>query len=250
MYHSSPQWPIDVNSVAYKRMRRGFAAGRASFTMPRMNLKQAAPGGARRRPAPVTDARMLRTRASLRRALLVLLERKPLDQISIRDIAAEAGIGYATFFRHHASKEALLDEIAAEQIAQLVEATLPVLDGSNTRVACLAMCRHVGQHRALWSALLSGAPATLRREFTRLVQLGAAQVRNRGWLPVELGVVYGVSACIEILGWCLRRPQEYGDEQIAEIIDRLVVTPAFAGAGPQAKAAAHFAAPGTRTPRR
>jgi AcrR family transcriptional regulator len=182
------------------------------------------------RTAPVTDMRMFRTRKALRRALLALLERKQLDQITIRDIVAEAGIGYATFFRHHASKEALLNEIAAEQVGRMMSLTLPLLDPTDTRVSCLALCNYVSKHRALWSALLSGGAAgTFRTEFIRLAKEGAANVRSSDWLPVELGAVYGVAAAIEILAWWLRRPAgEYTAEQVAEFLDRLVVAPATA----------------------
>ena len=173
---------------------------------------------------------MLRTRQALRRALLALLDRKQLDQITIRDIVAEAGIGYATFFRHHASKEELLDEIAAEQVGNLMALTLPLLDPTDTRVSCLALCKYVNKHRALWSALLTGGAASaLRAEFIRLATASAATVRTNDWLPVELGAVYGVTASIEILTWWLRRPAgEYPAEQVAEFLDRLVVAPATA----------------------
>src|SRR5262249_45466309 len=149
----------------------------------------------RSRSAPVTDVRMLRTRQALRRALLALLERKQLDQISIRDIVAEAGIGYATFFRHHASKEELLNEIAAEQVGRLMALTLPLLDPTDTRVSCVAVCNYVNKHRALWSALLTGgAAASLRAEFIRLAKMGADGQISSDWLPVELGAVHGVAA--------------------------------------------------------
>jgi AcrR family transcriptional regulator len=184
----------------------------------------------RSRPSAVTDVRMLRTRQALRRALLALLDRKQLDQITVRDIVAEAGIGYATFFRHHASKEELLDEIAAEQVGNLMALTLPLLDPTDTRVSCLALCKYVNKHRALWSALLTGGAAgALRAEFIRLATASAAAVRRSDWLPVELGAVYGVTAAIEILAWWLRRPAgEYPVEQVAEFLDRLVVAPATA----------------------
>ena len=182
----------------------------------------------RTRPAAVTDLRMLRTRQALRRALLALLDRNQLDQITIRDIVAEAGVGYATFFRHHASKEELLNEIAAEQVGSLMALTLPLLDPTDTRVSCLALAKYVDKHRALWSALLTGGAAgTLRAEFIRLAQEAAANVRSNEWIPVEHGAVYGVTATIEILTWWLRRPAgEYTPEQVAEFIDRLVVAPA------------------------
>jgi AcrR family transcriptional regulator len=176
--------------------------------------------------SPVMDARMRRTRNALHGALLVLLERKQFDQVTIREIAAEAGIGYATFFRHHASKAQLLEEVAAEQIGQLMALTLPLLDATDTRVACLALCKYVGEHRALWSALLTGAGGVMREEFIRQATNNTASLgRTRSWLPVELGAIYGVTATVEILTWWLRRHDEFTAEQIAEIVDRLVVIP-------------------------
>ena len=189
--------------------------------------------GHRSRPSNVTDARMLRTREALRSALLTLLERTQLEQITVRDIVAEAGIGYATFFRHHASKEDLLNEIAAEQIGRLMALTLPLLDATDTRAACVALCEYVGKRRAIWSALLTGGAAgTLRAEFIRLAKEGAATLQPSDWLPVELGAVYGVAASIEILTWWLRRPAgEYSVEQVAEFLDRLVVAQATSERG-------------------
>lgn len=171
---------------------------------------------------------MVRTRAALRRALLKLLERKHFDQITVRDIAGEAHVGYATFFRHHESKAELLEEVAEEQIRNLMELALPLLVAADTRGSCLALCRYVNEHRAIWSALLTGGAAgAMREEFIRQAMLsGSAQVQRSSWLPVELGAIYGVSATVEILAWWLRQPQDFAVERIAEIIDRLVVTPA------------------------
>ncbi|MGH6960891.1 MAG: TetR/AcrR family transcriptional regulator [Dongiaceae bacterium] len=179
----------------------------------------------------MSDARMRRTRKALRQALLTLIERKQLEDITIREIAAEAGIGDATFFRHHASKAELLEEVAAEQIARLMSLALPLVQSSDTRGTCLALARYVYEHRAVWSALLTGGAAgAMRQEFIRLAIESAGTVRAESWLPVELGAVYGVSATVEILAWWLRRPDEVSPEQIAEILNRLVVAPAMGSA--------------------
>lgn len=182
------------------------------------------------KPGAVVDTRIVRSRESLRNGLLALLERKQFEQITIRDIAAEAQVGYATFFRHHPSKEDLLNQIAAEEIGQLMALTLPLLDTSDTRVSCVALCNYVDQHRALWSTLLAGgAAATMRTEFIRLARQGASKVRSSGWIPVELGAVYGVAATIEILAWWLHQPPgAYSVIQMAEFVDLLVVAPATA----------------------
>lgn len=178
-------------------------------------------------PAEVTDARMLRTRAALRAALLALIEREPFDRITVRDIVAEAGVGYATFFRHHPTKAALLDDIAAEQTRRLMALTLPVLDSADTRATSIALCTYVDEHRGLWSALLTGGAAgAMREEFARLSrEAGTTQLPANSWLPTELGVVFGVSATVEILAWWLRQPDDFPLEKIAEILDRLVIAP-------------------------
>lgn len=183
-------------------------------------------------PPPVTtttDARMVRTRAAMRKALLALLERKQLDHITVRDIAAEAKIGYATFFRHHESKWELLKDVAEEEISRLMAQGMPLLVADDTRGSALALCKYVREHRAIWSALLTGGAAgAMREEFIRqAMQQGASQVQKSRWLPVELGAIYGVSATVEILAWWLRQPDDFSVERIAEIVDRLVIAPSI-----------------------
>jgi AcrR family transcriptional regulator len=177
----------------------------------------------------VPDARMVRTRAALRDALLALLEEKPFDQISIREVTARSGTGYATFFRHYETKAALLNDIATAEIGTLIGLALPVLWAADTRAAARALCTYVDTRHALWSALLTGGAAGLMRaEFIR--QAGAippGQTNPNSWLPADLRVIYGVSATVEILAWWLSRRDEYSCEQISEILDRLVITPSL-----------------------
>ncbi|MDR3417251.1 MAG: TetR family transcriptional regulator [Nevskia sp.] len=177
----------------------------------------------------MTDARTLRTRRSLHRALVSLLARKQFDQITVRDIAAAAGIGYATFFRHHASKADLLNEVAAEQVGRVMAMLMPAVEGADPRSASLLLCQCVSQQRAVWTSLLTGGAAgALRQEFVRLAQ-EHSRVRISDWLPVDLGAAHGVSATVEILAWWLRNPERQTAEQVAQLLDRLVVLPLLAG---------------------
>src|SRR5690242_17538395 len=95
------------------------------------------------------DARMARSRAALGEALLTLLEAKAFDQLTVREIAQTATVGYATFFRHYPDKEALLNDVAAQQVRDLLALALPVLYAADSRAACLALCRFVDEHRRL-----------------------------------------------------------------------------------------------------
>ena len=177
--------------------------------------------------ATATDARVVQTRAALREALLELLDQKPLEDITIREIAATAGIGYTTFFRHHTNKADLLNDIAAVEIQKLFALTLPAFDATDTRAGALALCHYVAEHRALWSRLLAGGAAPqLRDEFLRLTrQFAKRQSSGRDWLPAEVGVIFGASSTMELLTWWLQQAEPIPVEQLAAIHERLVVRP-------------------------
>lgn len=167
------------------------------------------------------DARIVKTDLALRRAMLELLESKPLEQITIRDIAAKAGIHYTTFFRHHPTKESLLNSVAADQIERLVELSVPVHDAVNTHAAYVAICAYVSEHRPLWTALLTGGAAgTMREELLRVARtLAQGRERRFNTIPVELSVICSVSIIVETLSWWLK--QEEADISVEEIAEML-----------------------------
>lgn len=163
-----------------------------------------------------------------------LLEEQSFDQITIRDICARAGSGYATFFRHFPDKAALLSDLAAVSIRELLERAVPILYSVDTRASCVTLFSYVQERRPLWSTLLTGGAAgTVREEFLRQARLLAAAdaqlpksaKRTRSWLPEDLAVVFGVSGVIEILTWWLEHRGTFSVDEIAGILDRLVIAP-------------------------
>jgi len=176
------------------------------------------------------DPRAMRTRYALRDALLKLLETVPFEQITIRDIVAEAGIGYSTFFRHHETKESLLSEVAAQQITNLINLSMPIMDAHDMRAASTALFSYVYSFRPLWSTLLTGgASGAIRDEFLRQARVIATnRVPSNSRLPTDLGSLLIVSGTIELLTWWLRQTNPLPVNQIAEIHDEVVVTPVIA----------------------
>ncbi len=173
------------------------------------------------------DPRAVRTQEALQSAMLQLLREKALDQISVRDIVAEAGIGYNTFFRHHPSKESLLETIAAKQISTLFQLSVPVLDAKNLRAAALALLGYVSDNRLLWKTLLTGgAAAFVREEFLRHAQT-VAEVRGKPnrLMPPDLGTLLIVSSVLELISWWLRQSKPLSVEHVADILDSAIVNP-------------------------
>jgi len=181
----------------------------------------------RREDSSPGDARQVRTRKALTEAMLGLLTEASFDQITIREITARAGTGYATFFRHYPDKEALLGDVASQEIANLLAMTLPMLDAESSAASTRTLCRLVDQHRKLWSALLTGGAAgILREEFiAQARELARGSTPAQSWLPSDLAVVYGTGATVDLLAWWLIQDEHFGPDRIAEILDRLVIAP-------------------------
>lgn len=173
----------------------------------------------------ITDPRAKKSGEALRAAMLALLERKPLEQITIREIALEAGVHYATFFRHHPTKEALLDDVAADQIVRLVALTMPVLETADSHASFRALANYVNEHRALWTTLLTGGAAgAMRAEWLRVSkEVAVERAPREGWLPVELAVSCTVSLIVETISWWLAQPHgSHSVMQMAQYMERLV----------------------------
>lgn len=175
------------------------------------------------------DARVRRSRAALRAALLDLIETTPFEAITIRDLCARAGIGYATYFRHYPDTATLLDEVAVEEIAGLLSNAMPLTMAMDSRAGCRALCDYVNGHRQLWSVLLNGgAAAKLRMEFVRQARAAVpADAQGREWLPLDLAITVGASGVLDTLGWWLAHGQDIEVDRIAAILDRLVIAPAM-----------------------
>jgi len=171
------------------------------------------------------DPRMVRTDKALRAAFLKLLEREPLAEITVRQICVEAGVHYATFFRHHVSKEALLDHVAKDQIDRLTELVLPVGDTAGDKAGFLALCTYVDKHRKLWTALLTGgAGGAMREELLRLsMELATERTPANKWLPVELATVCTVTLIVETIAWWLKQPANaYSVKNVAQMLHRML----------------------------
>lgn len=174
----------------------------------------------------ISDARRLKSRKALYRAFLSLLEKKSLDQISIREIAAVAGIGHTTFYRHFDSKEALLNELAADEIRRITSLAIPVIDAESTYAACTALCKYVQEKKALWRVLLTGgASSTVKEEWltiSRRVARESELTQHSDKDILELEVILSVSAILETLSWWLRQPQPLPPERVAALLDTAI----------------------------
>ncbi len=77
--------------------------------------------------AKPADPRVRRTKRAIRNALAALLAERDLNEITIRDVAAQAGINRKTFYNYYSGIHQVMDEIENEVVA-MTEAVFGDLD--------------------------------------------------------------------------------------------------------------------------
>ncbi|TAJ69659.1 MAG: TetR/AcrR family transcriptional regulator [Phenylobacterium sp.] len=176
----------------------------------------------------VLDARVVRTREALRQAMIDLATESPLDAITVRAIAARAGVGYATFFRHYVDKEGLLADVADMLTRAFLTQVRPLLREKDRRGAARSLCAFVEDNLAIHQALIAGgAGETVRAGMLRqtLETVGRARSSAPGGPLDDLLLFHLVSAILNLLAWWLRNFDQVDAGTMAEIIDRTVLTP-------------------------
>jgi AcrR family transcriptional regulator len=180
-----------------------------------------------RKPATAesTDRRIQRSLGALRNALLELLVEKSFEQISIIELTARAGLSYTTFFRHFDSKEALLNDVAASLIEDLLSLSVPVVSRAGSLESCRALCFYVHEKRDLWrSLLIGGASDIVQAEFVRQARSWTPVSKwKHTWLPVDLSTLWSARGTIHILSWWLEQDCKASVDEMALILDRLIV---------------------------
>jgi AcrR family transcriptional regulator len=177
------------------------------------------------------ETRKERTRVALRAAMLEILGEKPFDQIQILDLTGRATVGYATFFRHYSSTSDVLDEIAGDQIRELLEMTIPVFLHVDSAASVKALCEYIFERRSLWRILLTGgAAASVRGEFVRQACEWSRKVEGRKMaVPLELGTVCAAGSTLDALAWWLDHDASLPIDQIARFVNQLVTAPFIGG---------------------
>lgn len=175
------------------------------------------------------DRRITRTRRLLGEALLELVQEQSFDAITIRDITERADIGYATFFRHYASKEELLAE-QLENIIRQIEALAGDRTGDYFRREGALLYEHARENELLYQGLLGGHvdAQVIRRLRDALIKVirphVEGHVKEEEFLvPFDLVVNHVAAATLEMLVWWLENEMPYPPDEMGLFYERLII---------------------------
>lgn len=171
-----------------------------------------------------------------------LIVQRSYETISIRDLTAAAGVGYATFFRHYAAKDALLLDLLQRSIQELARLLSPGIDTNPAEEGRLIFV-HVAQHDQLFGILLRGEGTLALLEQVQMAAVAEVLSRFAGQpvpaIPLEILAHHLVAASIALIGWWLQHGQPHPPERMGQIYAAMIMQPFIALVGQENHAAAH-----------
>lgn len=181
-----------------------------------------------------TDPRVQRTQERLRQAMADLIVQRGYDSITIRDLAAAAGVGYATFFRHYPTKDALLLDLLQRSILDLAR-LLPPGVGADPAEEGRVIFAHAAQHDQLYHILLRGEGTLALLAEVQAAAVAEVMGRFAGQrepaIPLEILAHHLVASIIALIGWWLQRGQPYPPQHMGQIYAEMIMRPFAALAG-------------------
>jgi AcrR family transcriptional regulator len=177
----------------------------------------------------VVDARVLRSKAKIREAFVNLLQNQELKDVTVQAVSEASGVGYSTFYRHYATREMLIAEIAEFEVNHIFEMTYPSLMSGPAIEVCRVFAHHVESRRLLWTALTSVMASSILREkiVAGMLKFADRNSIGSGFLPIDLSASLSGTILVELLTWWLRQTTSRSPDYLAEAIDRVLIEPVF-----------------------
>lgn len=176
-----------------------------------------------------TDARVVRSRRRLGDALVKLTLARGYEDVTIRDLTDEAGIGYATFFRHYPDKDALLrdllDDVLTELLARLEALSSPT---DATKVGTVVF-QHARSHAELYGVLLRSQRSI--DLLPRALEVGMAGVlrtyraKPGGRVPMDAAVNHLIRSFVALIVWWLAHGMRESPARMGQVFDTLIMAP-------------------------
>lgn len=177
-----------------------------------------------RRVAARPDARAEKTRLKIDRAFVDLLFRRPYASVRVQDIVKKAGVGRATFYAHHESKDALLQS----QVERILMPMLRERTGS-LLPDCRDLFLHAREAPQLFRSILGSGDNSGARIVRRAIEerLGAMMREDRGpqaEMPAQLARRFVAATLMTTVAHALQPGTRETAEELQGYFEKLAGT--------------------------
>ena len=112
-----------------------------------------------------TNQRTSLTKRLMKDALLRMLEKDPIERITVAGLCREAEINRTTFYRHYQIPKQVLDEIAEDEAKEIKRRLLPSDTALHQNIPLL--CRYIFEQRRLHTLLYKNFDTQMALDFQR-----------------------------------------------------------------------------------
>jgi AcrR family transcriptional regulator len=181
------------------------------------------------------DRRVNRTRAIMFQAISELMLEKRYEDITVQDIIDRADVGRSTFYAHFQDKE----DLAVSNLIHMLDLMAGAMETQNSQgfLPGLGLFEHIRENYTLFKAMTIGRGLDLffqkgqeywsTRVASRLqAMLPAGQVPK---VPIPILAYHVSGTFVNLLRWWMDNKMPYSSEQMAEIVNILVMPSVEAG---------------------
>ena len=181
------------------------------------------------------DKRVIRTRSALTAALISLTIEKGYEAVTIQEITGRAGVGYRTYFRHYADKDALLYDVLETTVMELRPLIgTPVAVGGG-KDGCQPLppengriiFEHIAANKDLYRVLLGSGDAALEplKKYGYREALNSLEMVPHPPVPPPILAEHIVTTTFAMAQWWLENDMPYSPREMAVYLARLVAVP-------------------------
>jgi len=176
------------------------------------------------------DRRVRRTRDMLGAALMVLIQEKPFDAITVQELLDRAGVGRSTFYAYFRDKNDLFISDLDEFLERISAALSGHSDAGNRVAPVRELFAHVAESRQLYVALVTSGRIhdfmdLGRAHFARGIEQRLIELRHAGALPParRTAVAHALAgALLSLMVWWIEGSQTLSADAMDELFHGIV----------------------------
>ncbi|PFJ19640.1 TetR family transcriptional regulator [Bacillus cereus] len=196
------------------------------------------------------DLRVIRTKETIRDALVELIEEKSLETLTVKDLTTRAKINRGTFYAHYQDKYDLIDkceeEFMQEMAAMILENVPNIIAEQRTNSSItipinilVSIFEHIDRNRRFMKAILGpNGDLSFQTKFKKFIWKTLFEsnknplIKQKNFLvPAEYLVSYIASAHIGVIQQWVNSDKGESPKEMARILSTMTINGPFFAAG-------------------
>ena len=178
------------------------------------------------------DLRIIKTKASLYRALIDIMKKKSFEDIRVSEICKKSQINRSTFYDHFNDKNELLYSMIQDMKNELQENLVIDEKHDSIKDASMqilkALLLYIDKNKKIYSSIIKINGNSIAKDMIvdTLIDTVTKEIdknfNNNTIIPTRTMVLFYANGVISIISEALEDPSKYNPDELYEFIDNLI----------------------------